>query len=371
MGSAHGRIQVEAGPETLWSWVTDPTHFPDFVEGWVDGGAVTPNATGPGAEYDWTGALGPLRLHTHERVVQWQEGERVDYEGTLGRVPFRSSMRVAPAPGGRAELEARIEWDVPLRLGGPASDRLLRRVVQADVDRSLERVADAFATDRPARGVPTRSEVVHLYRKRAAHYDVATPFYRLVGFPLGRLRRELAGALALAPGDTVVEIGCGTGANFPQLQEHVGPTGRIIGVDLTDRMLEEARERVRANGWRNVELVLSDAAAYEFPEGVNGICSMLALTLCREYDAVIERGARALAAGGRWAILDLKLPPGTPDWLVRAALPITRPYGVSVELTERHPWESLRRHLPHTWTRDFYFGLAYLAVGEKSSGEKQ
>lgn len=367
MGSAHGRIQIEAEPSTLWSWVTDPGHFPDFVQGWVDGGPVTPNATGPGAEYVWTGAMGPLRLRAHERVVAWRGGERVDYEGTLARIAFHSSMQVEPCAGGRARLEARIDWEVPLTLGGAATDRLLRRIMQADLDRSLERVADAFATDRSGPGIPTRSELVRLYRKRAPRYNVATQLYRLAGFSLGRLRRQLADALALQPGDTVVEIGCGTGANFPLLQERVGSSGRIIGVDLTDRMLEEARERVRANGWRNVELVLSDAAAYEFPEGVNGILSMLALTLCREYDVVIERGTRALAPGGRWAILDLKLRPDSPGWLVRTALPFVRPYGVSVELAERHPWESLRRHLPHTWTRDIYAGFAYLAVGEKAS----
>ena len=60
MGSAHGRIQIEAEPASVWSWVTAPRHFSDFVEGWVEGGAVTSNATGPGAEYDWTGAVGPL-----------------------------------------------------------------------------------------------------------------------------------------------------------------------------------------------------------------------------------------------------------------------------------------------------------------------
>lgn len=367
MGTAHGRIQIEASPSAVWGWVTDPGHFPDFVEGWVEGGAVTPNATGPGAEYVWTGAIGPLRLHARERIVAWREGERVDYEGTLARIPFHSSMQVEPSDGGRAQLEARIDWDVPLALGGAATDRLLRGIMQADLDRSLERVADAFATDRPEPGIPTRSAVVRLYRKRAPRYNVATQLYRLAGFSLGRLRRQLADALALQPGDTVVEIGCGTGANFPLLQERVGPTGRIIGVDLTDRMLEEARERVRANGWQNVELVLSDAGVYEFPECVNGILSMLALTLCRDYDAVIERGARALAPGGRWAILDLKLRPEASGWLVRAALPAVRPYGVSVELAQRHPWESLRRHLPHSWTRDFYFGFAYLAVGEKAS----
>jgi len=43
---------------------------------------------------------------------------------------------------------------------------------------------------------------------------------------------------------------CGTGLNFPLLQAAVGPAGRIIGVDLTDAMLDGARRRVERNGWK-------------------------------------------------------------------------------------------------------------------------
>jgi len=51
-------------------------------------------------------------------------------------------------------------------------------------------------------------------------------------------------ALDLHPGDTVVEVGCGTGLNISLLQSEVGPEARIIGVDLTDSMLERARKRM-------------------------------------------------------------------------------------------------------------------------------
>jgi len=57
-------------------------------------------------------------------------------------------------------------------------------------------------------------------------------------------RTRAVGALDLDPGDTVVEMGCGTGANVPHLREAVGPEGRVVGVDLTRGMLRRARERV-------------------------------------------------------------------------------------------------------------------------------
>ncbi len=54
-------------------------------------------------------------------------------------------------------------------------------------------------------------------------------------------------ALRLRGGETVVEIGCGTGLNSPFLQRAIGPQGKIVGLDLTDKMLDQARERIQAN----------------------------------------------------------------------------------------------------------------------------
>jgi demethylmenaquinone methyltransferase/2-methoxy-6-polyprenyl-1,4-benzoquinol methylase len=58
----------------------------------------------------------------------------------------------------------------------------------------------------------------------------------LIGFPD---RKRAVRALNLQRGDTVVDIGCGTGLNFPLLQGAIGPEGTIVGVDLTDAMLSQ------------------------------------------------------------------------------------------------------------------------------------
>lgn len=55
-------------------------------------------------------------------------------------------------------------------------------------------------------------------------------------------------ALKLQPGDTVLELACGTGINFSLFQQYIGPTGQIIGVDLTDAMLDQAQKRVARQG---------------------------------------------------------------------------------------------------------------------------
>lgn len=170
----------------------------------------------------------------------------------------------------------------------------------------------------------TKRETSALYRKRAKRYDSALWLYRAAGFRVLRYRRLAVHALALQKGDTVVDLACGTGLNLPLLREAVGEDGRVIGVDLTDAMLEQAGARVRAAGWRNVHLVEADLATYRFESGVAGILSTLAITLVPEYDAVIRRGAAALCTRGRFAVLDFKRPDRWPEWLVRLGAWVNR-----------------------------------------------
>ncbi len=210
----------------------------------------------------------------------------------------------------------------------------------------------------------TREEVRSAYQRTATIYDLAVCLYYLVGIRIGHYRRLVVEALEPRRGDTVVEIGCGIGLNFPLLEEKVGADGRIIGVDISEAMLEVAKQRVRAAGWRNVELVSCPASEYRFPDRVNGILSTGALTYEPEFDKVIRRGTEALAPGRRWVVMDYKMP-GT--WL-RRLLPLfvlmARPFGVSAAQMDRHPWESMWRYLRNVKLRELYGGFIYIASGE-------
>ncbi len=80
---------------------------------------------------------------------------------------------------------------------------------------------------------------------------------------------------------------------------------------------------------------------------------------------MIGRAARALRPGGRLAIFDLKKPERWPAWLIRLAVWLNKPYGVSIELENRKPRESVRRHLDEVTFKEFYFGALYLSVGRR------
>lgn len=209
----------------------------------------------------------------------------------------------------------------------------------------------------------SKDEIVRLYRKRSKRYDITANLYYLIGATPRKYRKLAADALGLQLGETVVEIGCGTGLNFPFLERAVGPGGKIIGVDLTDQMLEIARKRVQKNGWDNVDLVQADAAQYSFPHAVDGILSFFAMCLIPEYDQVIRNGANALARGKKFVILE----PGIlkePIWLRRFLTFINRPFGATPDDLNQCPWESIERYLRNFSYRKLFFGLVYLASGE-------
>jgi demethylmenaquinone methyltransferase/2-methoxy-6-polyprenyl-1,4-benzoquinol methylase len=210
----------------------------------------------------------------------------------------------------------------------------------------------------------SKEELINLYRKRAKNYDITAKSYYLFGFREQSYRKRAIRSLNLRRGDTVVEICCGTGLNFSLLQSEVGPSGKIIGVDLTDSMLGQAKKRVKQEGWTNVELIQMDAAKYQFPQNVNGIISTFAITFIPEYDRIIKNGAEALSPSGRFVILDLMKPDKWPIWLLHIGVWATKPFGISLDLMVRHPWESINRYLANPMFTELYWGLAYISVGE-------
>jgi ubiquinone/menaquinone biosynthesis C-methylase UbiE len=215
----------------------------------------------------------------------------------------------------------------------------------------------------------TREHLIETYRKKAKHYDITSRLYPVPGYPQRAQRLQTVQALRLRPGDTVVDMACGTGLNFSLLERAIGPGGRIIGVDLTDAMLAHAQRRVEANGWSNVSLVQSDAAAFDFPAEVDGILSTYALSQVPECAEVIAHGAVALSEGRRWAVLDLKVPDNTPGWLTQLGTATVRPFAWIDEWVMRRPWAAIRAAMQDelgdpAWT-ELFFGTAFLAAGRK------
>ena len=136
-------------------------------------------------------------------------------------------------------------------------------------------------------------------------------------------------------------------------------------------MLAQAQHRLETNGWSNISLVQADAAEFEFPTGVDAILATYAHSLLPECRHVIAHGAAALSAGGRWVVLDLKVPDNTPRWLAELGIATVGRFGSLDEWIVRRPWEEIRVAMQDTladlsWT-DLLFGTAYLAAGSRGS----
>src|SRR5258705_6468268 len=84
-------------------------------------------------------------------------------------------------------------------------------------------------------------------------------------------RAHAAKRLALRPGQRVLEIGCGTGRNFPYLRAAVRAQGQIYSVDLSAGMLAKAPALCEEQRWTNVELAQEDAAQYIAPRPLDPV----------------------------------------------------------------------------------------------------
>jgi ubiquinone/menaquinone biosynthesis C-methylase UbiE len=123
--------------------------------------------------------------------------------------------------------------------------------------------------------------------------------------------------LSAQPGEKILEIGFGTGHCLVSLAQAVGPTGRVIGVDISDGMLAIARERLQNEGLaERVDLHLGDAAKLDFIEagGLDGVFMSFTLELFDnpEIPRVLQECHRILKPGGRLAVVSMTKtePPG-------------------------------------------------------------
>lgn len=210
------------------------------------------------------------------------------------------------------------------------------------------------------------SQIINAYRKYATNYDLAVKLYRLLGIKIGKYRKMTVEALELSHGDTVVEIGCGTGLNFPLVLDAIGPEGKLIGVDITDKMLDQARKKVKEYGWKNVELIQSDSAEYQFPEGLDGIFSTGALQYSPKYDEIIKRGHDALKTGKKFVVLDFKMSQGPARIFAPVLVFFTKPFEAKKDYLERTAWKSIEKYFEKTSYLEGWGGFLYLSVGEKS-----
>jgi len=144
-------------------------------------------------------------------------------------------------------------------------------------------------------------------------YTIWAPFYdRVTKFH--RERRRSVELLALQPGERVLIIGCGTGADIPFLPADV----RVLATDLTPAMLRQAQAHARPG----VEFRVMDGLALDLPDGsFDAAILHMVLEVIPDPVRCLREAARVLRPGGRLAVFDKFLPDGhRPGPLARLGL---------------------------------------------------
>ncbi len=209
---------------------------------------------------------------------------------------------------------------------------------------------------RPAAHPPAGpAERQSAYSEHARSYDLRTGAFQ-------RYRDTIVEALPVSQGQVVLDVGCGTGLCSGLLREKVGPQGSVVGIEESPEMAAVARERIAAEGWRNVTVVQSPAEDAEIPVTADAALFCAVHDIMQSPGALqnimsnLRPGASVAAGGGKWA-----------SWAMMALNVQLRilhaPYVRNFSGFGR-PWNHLEELVEDIHVREVALGTGYILTGQ-------
>lgn len=162
----------------------------------------------------------------------------------------------------------------------------------------------------PAAGEAEPGRVRAMFGDIAGRYDLMNTV--MTAGMHHRWRRLGVEAAGLSPGDSALDVCCGTGDFALALSDAVGPQGRVTGVDFSRRMLEVARRKAEREG-RDVLIQWGDATALEFPDNAFDAATVgFGIRNIPDIGRAFAEMARVVRPGGRVVCLEITQPQRQP-----------------------------------------------------------
>ena len=178
------------------------------------------------------------------------------------------------------------------------------------------------------------------------------------------LRQKTVDTLQLKAGDRVLDAGCGTGCTLPCLVRAVGPSGEIVGLEISSMTADNAQKRIAANAWKNVRVAQANAATVKLAAKFDAL-AMIAAQDVYGSPEILKNLAAQLKDGARVAIFGGKL---SHHFAVRRFNPLYRwifarcSFYSAPPLSFR-PWEPLERMCSDFEIREYCLGFMFIASG--------
>jgi len=121
------------------------------------------------------------------------------------------------------------------------------------------------------------------------------------------LRKKAINKLNLKQNYKVLDIACGTGPNFKQIERIIGKKGEIIAIDYSKEMLKQAKKLIKKNNYNNIKLIKADAANIKLPKNFDAIISTLGFSSIPDHKAALKNAINSLKKGQNLVMLEGKL----------------------------------------------------------------
>jgi len=201
---------------------------------------------------------------------------------------------------------------------------------------------------------PDRARSIASYRTLAADYETTTR-------RIATVRQAAIAALAVRPGETVFDIGCGAGATLPLLAAACGVGGRVLGVEQSPEMARAAAERIA--GCTGIEVLNSPVEALETSLRAD------AMLFCYTHDILqsplaVERLASYAKPGCRIAIAGMRFLPWRYGFAANAFCAFRARRYLTTYRGMQRPWARIAAACSRLEVvNQFHWGTSYLAVG--------